>query len=50
MKKVNKYRYSLDQDSKSREDIGLYEAPCTTPTEVKIRPTAQESNSALRVS
>ena len=45
--KVEKYRYmSLDQDQKRRENIGRYEALCTSTAEVNERLAAQESHSA----
>ena len=37
---------TLDQDSKRREDIGRYEAPCPSTTGVSVRPAAQESHSS----
>ena len=49
--KVDKYRYmTLDEDSKRREDIGRYEAPCTSADGVYERPAAQERHSALEAS
>ena len=46
--KVDKYRYmTLDEDSKRREDIGRYEALCTSTAEVNERHAAQESHSDL---
>ena len=46
--KVDKYRYmTLDQDRKRREDLGRYEAPCTSSTCINEQPPAQESHSAL---
>ena len=46
--KVDKNRYMpLDQDSKRREDIDRYEAPCTSTTRVHERPATQESHSSL---
>ena len=49
--KVDKYRYmTLDEDSKRREDIGRYEAPCTSADGVNEHPAAQERHSALEAS
>ena len=49
--KVDKYQYmTLDEDSKRREDIGRYEAPCTSTTGVNVRPAARERHSALEAS
>ena len=49
--KVDKYRYMpLDQDSKRREDIGRYEAPCTSTDGVNVRLSAQERHSAQEAS
>ena len=46
--KVDKYRYmTLDEDSKRREDLGRYDAPCTSSTGVNVRPAAQECLFAL---
>ena len=47
--KVDKYRYmTLDEDRKRREDIGRYEALCTSTAEVNERHAAQESHSSLQ--
>ena len=49
--RVDKYRYMpLDQDSKRREDIGRYKAPCTPTNGVNERPAAQERHSTLEAS
>ena len=49
--KVDKYRHMpLDQDSKRREDIGRYKAPCTPTNGVNGQPAAQERHSALEAS
>ena len=49
--KVDKYRYmTLDEDSKRIEDIGRYDAPCTSADGVNERPAAQERHSALEAS
>ena len=46
--KVDKYWYmTLDEDSKRREDIGRYEALCTSTDGVNERPAAQERHSDL---
>ena len=48
---VDKYRYmTLDEDSKRREDIGRYEAPCASANGVNERPAARERHSALEAS
>ena len=38
---------TLDEDRKRREDIGRYEAPCTSTDGVNERPAAQDIHSAL---
>ena len=49
--KVDKYRYmTLDEDSKRREDIGRYEAPCTSADGANEHPAAQERHSAQEAS
>ena len=49
--KVDKNRYMpLDQVSKRSEDIGRYEAPCTSTTGVNERPASQERHSTLDAS
>ena len=46
--KVDKYRYmTLDQDRKRREDIGRYEAPCTSTPGVYEQPATQERHPVL---